>query len=399
MTKHLLSQRILRMEPSATIAMNQKSRDLQAKGVDVINLSVGEPDFFTPDHIKTAAKKAIDENFSFYPPVAGYPDLRKAVVEKFKRENNIDFTIDNICVSVGAKHAIANALLCLINDGDEVIIPAPYWVSYAELVKIAGGNNVIVKGKFENNFKVSAAEIEAAITPKTKVVLLCSPSNPTGASYNKSEMEAIARVIASHENIFVISDEIYEHINFVGQHVSIAQFDFIKDRCIVVNGVSKAYAMTGYRIGYMGAPAWLVKSVIDLQGQFTSGTTTIAQKAAIAALIGDQSCVTTMGEAFRRRRDLVIKLIREIPGIRVNIPEGAFYVFPDVTAFYGKTDGEYKIETSNDLCIYLLEKGHIAAVPGEAFGDGNCVRISYATSDEKLTEAMRRMKEALGRLK
>lgn len=399
MTKQFLSQRILNMEPSATIAMNQRSRDLQAKGVDVINLSVGEPDFYTPDHIKVAAKKAIDENFSFYPPVAGYPDLRKAVVEKFKRDNNLDYTIDNICVSVGAKHAIANVLLCLLNDGDEVIIPAPYWVSYAELVKIAGGKNVIINGKFEHNFKVKASDIEAAISPKTKALLLCSPSNPTGAAYTRDELEAIAKVIAKHDNIFIISDEIYEHINFVGEHCSIAQIDFIKDRSIVVNGVSKAYAMTGYRIGFIGAPAWIVKAVIDLQGQFTSGTTTIAQKAAVTALLGDQQCVKEMGKAFKRRRDLMVELIRQIPGIKVNIPEGAFYVFPDVTSYYGKSDGEKVIRTSNDLCLYLLEKGHIAVVPGEAFGDGNCIRISYATADEKLTEAMRRMKEALAKLK
>lgn len=399
MTKQLLSQRILNMEPSATIAMNQRSRDLQAKGVDVINLSVGEPDFFTPDHIKAAAKKAIDENFSFYPPVAGYPDLRKAVVEKFKRDNNLDYTVDNVCVSVGAKHAIANVLLCLLNDGDEVIIPAPYWVSYAELVKIAGGKNVVINGIFEHNFKVTASDIEAAITPKTKALLLCSPSNPTGAAYSKAELEAIARVIAKHDNIYIISDEIYEHINFVGEHCSIAQIDFIKDRSIVVNGVSKAYAMTGYRIGFIGAPAWIVKAVIDLQGQFTSGTTTIAQKAAVTALLGDQQCVKEMGRAFKRRRDLMVELIRQIPDIKVNVPEGAFYVFPDVTAFYGRTDGEKVIRTSNDLCLYLLEKGHIAVVPGEAFGDGNCIRISYATADEKLTEAMRRMKEALAKLR
>jgi len=394
-----VSNRLAQLAPSATIAMNQKSRDLKAAGKDVINLSVGEPDFFTPDHIKKAAKDAIDNNYSFYPPVAGYPDLRKAVSEKFKRENNLDYSPDQVIISTGAKHSIANVMLSLVDPGDEVIIPAPYWVSYADQVKIAEGKSVIINGTFENNYKVTPQQIEQAITPKTKVLLLCSPSNPTGAVYNKQEMEAIAEVLKKHEQIFIISDEIYEHINFIGEHVSIAHFDYLKDRTIVVNGVSKAYAMTGWRIGYIGAPDWITKACIKLQGQTTTGATTIAQMAAIEALNGNQACVKEMKVAFERRMNLVVDRLKDMPGIKPNSPEGAFYVFPDVSSYFGKSFNGTTINTSTDLCMYLLEQALIATVPGDAFGDPNGIRISYATSDENLEEAMKRMKAALEKLK
>jgi aspartate aminotransferase len=394
-----ISNRVNNLSSSATIAMNQKSRDLQAKGINVINLSVGEPDFFTPDHIKAAAKKAIDDNFSFYPPVAGYPDLKKAIAEKFKRENNLDYTPEQIIVSSGAKHSLSNTMLSMINKGDEVIIPAPYWVSYLEQVKLCEGIPVVVNAGIDKNFKMTPKQLEAAITPSTKALLLCSPSNPTGAVYNKAELRALADILVKHPRIMVISDEIYEHINFIGGHETIAQFADMKDRTVVINGVSKAYAMTGWRIGYMGAPLWLVKACDKLQGQTTTGATTIAQKAATAALTGDQLCVSEMNNAFKRRKDLVVKLVREIPGLKVYDPDGAFYVFPQVNAHYGKSFNGTKIANSTDLCLYLLEFGHIATVPGDAFGDDNCIRISFATSDEKLVEAMKRMKEALAVLR
>ena len=390
-----ISNRVNSLSPSATIAMNQKSRDLTAKGINVINLSVGEPDFFTPDHIKAAAKKAIDDNFSFYPPVAGFPDLKKAISEKFKKENNLDYSPEQVLVSCGAKHSLANALMSMIDKGDEVIIPAPFWVSYLELVKVCEGIPVVISAGFDNNFKITPEQLAAAITPKTKSLLLCSPSNPTGAVYSKKELRALADVLAKHPRIIVISDEIYEHINFIGGHETIAQFADMKDRTVVINGVSKAYAMTGWRIGYMGAPLWLIKACDKLQGQTTTGATTISQKAATAALTGDQSCVGEMNNAFKRRKDLVVKLVREIPHLKVYDPDGAFYVFPQVNAYYGKSINGKKIENSNDLCLYLLEEAHIATVPGEAFGDENCIRISFATSDEKLVEAMKRMKNAL----
>jgi aspartate aminotransferase len=394
-----ISNRVNSLSPSATIAMNQKSRDLTAKGINVINLSVGEPDFFTPDHIKAAAKKAIDDNFSFYPPVAGFPDLKKAISEKFKKENNLDYSPEQVLVSCGAKHSLANALMSMIDKGDEVIIPAPFWVSYLELVKVCEGIPVVISAGFDNNFKITPEQLAAAITPKTKSLLLCSPSNPTGAVYSKKELRALADVLAKHPRIMVISDEIYEHINFIGGHETIAQFADMKDRTVVINGVSKAYAMTGWRIGYMGAPLWLIKACDKLQGQTTTGATTISQKAATAALTGDQSCVGEMNNAFKRRKDLVVKLVREIPHLKVYDPDGAFYVFPQVNAYYGKSFNGKKIENSNDLCLYLLEEAHIATVPGEAFGDENCIRISFATSDEKLVEAMKRMKDALLALK
>jgi aspartate aminotransferase len=379
--------------------MNQKSRDLTAKGINVINLSVGEPDFFTPDHIKAAAKKAIDDNFSFYPPVAGFPDLKKAISEKFKKENNLDYSPDQVLVSCGAKHSLANALMSMIDKGDEVIIPAPFWVSYLELVKVCEGVPVVISAGFDNNFKITPEQLAAAITPKTKSLLLCSPSNPTGAVYTRAELRALADVLAKHPRIMVISDEIYEHINFIGGHETIAQFADMKDRTVVINGVSKAYAMTGWRIGYMGAPLWLIKACDKLQGQTTTGATTISQKAATAALTGDQSCVGEMNNAFKRRKDLVVKLVREIPHLKVYDPDGAFYVFPQVNAYYGKSINGKIIANSNDLCLYLLEEAHIATVPGDAFGDDDCIRISFATSDEKLVEAMKRMKNALIALK
>lgn len=394
-----LSQRLKNMSPSATMAMNQMSREMKAKGIDVINLSVGEPDFFTPDHIKQAAKQAIDDNFSFYPPAAGFPDLREAVVNKFKRENNLDYSPEQIIVSCGAKNSLANAILALIDEGDEVIVPAPYWVTYAELVKLAGGKNIVLPTSIDTDFKVTAEQIEEKITGKTRAILLCSPSNPSGAVYSKEELEAIAKVVEKHEQVFVISDEIYEHINFVGHHVSIAGFSSIKDRCVIVNGVSKAYAMTGWRIGYLAAAEWIVKACIKLQGQLLTGANTIAMKAATAALESDQSCVKEMLEAFTRRRDMVVELVNEIPGVKVNVPDGAFYIFPDVSGLFGKSDGERTINSANDLSLYLLEKGHIATVPGEAFGNNDCIRISYANSDENLKEAMKRMKEATSKLK
>jgi aspartate aminotransferase len=394
-----LSARINSLSPSATIAMNQKGRALKEKGVDIINLSVGEPDFMTPDHIKEAAKKAIDGPWHHYAPVAGYPDLLKAIVDKFKRENNLDYKPSNIIVSTGAKHSLANAMLCLINAGDEVILPAPYWVSYAEQVKLAEGVNVVLDTTVESEFKITAAQLEAAITPKTKALLLCSPSNPTGSVYTKEELAELAAVIAKHPDIYVIADEIYEHINFVGGHESIAQFDEIKDRCVIINGVSKGYAMTGWRIGYMAAPEGIVKACAKLQGQMTSGACSIAMRAALEALTGDQSCVGEMRDAFLRRRDLILGHVNSIKDVKCATPGGAFYVFPDLSAYVGKSINGRKLETDMDLCIYLLEEGHIATVPGSAFGMDGCIRISYANSDENLVVAMQRLKDALAALK
>lgn len=393
-----VSARLASLAPSATMAMNQLSRDLKAKGVDVINLSVGEPDFFTPDHIKAAGKKAIDDNFSFYPPAPGFPELREAIAAKFKRENNLDYKPEQIVVSTGAKNSLANVILSLIDKGDEVIVPSPYWVTYAELVKLAEGKNVIIRGEIQNNFKVTAKQIEDAITPKTKAMLLCSPSNPTGSVYSKEELAAIAKVIEKNPRVFVITDEIYEHINYIGKHESIGQFDAIKDRIVIINGVSKAYAMTGWRIGYMAAPLWLAKACTKLQGQLTTGPTTNAQKAAVTALNGDQTCVKDMLKAFTRRKDLVINLLKEVPGLEVAVPDGAFYVFPKVDSYFGKSFNGKKITNSNELCLYLLEEGHIATVSGEAFGEPTCFRISFATSDEKLVEAINRLKVALAKL-
>lgn len=394
-----LSKRINSLSESQTIAMNQKSKDLQAQGVDVINLTVGEPDFFTPPHVKEAAKRAVDENYSFYSAVNGYPDLLKAISAKFKNENNLDYKPEQIIVSNGAKHSLANAILCLIDEGDEVIIPAPYWVSYAELVKLAQGTNVIIPTTLENNYKITPSQLEKAITSKTKALMLCSPSNPTGSLYNKEEMKALVDVLMKYPRVFVISDEIYEHINFVGTHVSVAEFSEIKERCIIINGVSKAYAMTGYRIGYMAAPIWLTKACSKLQGQMTTNASTIAQRAALTALTTEKTYTYEMNNAFKRRRDLVLGLMMEIPGFKCNVPEGAFYVFPDISYYYGKSDGSITIKTDTDFCIYLLDKAFVATVPGDAFGEPKCIRISYANSDEKLTKAFKQIKEVLAKLK
>lgn len=394
-----VSDRLASLSPSETLAMSQKSNELKAQGIDVINLSVGEPDFYTPDHIKEAAKKAIDDNFSFYSPVPGYMDLRKAIVTKLKNENGLDYTTDQIIVSNGAKQSVTNTLLCIIGPGDEVIVPAPYWVSYVEMVKLAEGTNVIISAGIDQDFKITPAQLEAAITPKTKALILCSPSNPTGSVYSQEELKGLAEVIAKYPNIIVIADEIYEHINYVGAHQSIAQFPEIKDRVVIVNGVSKAYAMTGWRIGFVAAPLWIAKACNKLQGQYTSGASSIAQKASVAAFAGDQSCVKEMREAFLRRRDLVIKLCSEIPGMKLNTPEGAFYLFPEVSSYYGKSAGDRKINDAGDLAMYLLEVGHVATVGGTAFGAPECLRFSYATSDENLVEAIKRIKEALAALK
>ncbi|MDD5571267.1 MAG: pyridoxal phosphate-dependent aminotransferase [Bacteroidales bacterium] len=397
MTK--LSDRMYVLAESETLAMSKKSAELKAQGLDIINLSIGEPDFNTPDVIKTGAKKAIDDNFTHYTPVAGYKDLREAIAKKLKRENNLDYAFDQIVVSTGAKHSIANTMLCLVNPGEEVIVPSPYWVSYREIVKLAEGKSVFIKTSLENDFKITAKQLEAAITPKTKLMIFSSPSNPTGFIYTKEELKAIAEVVAKHENLYIISDEIYEHINYVGKHESIAQFDFIKDRVILVNGVSKGYAMTGWRIGYVAAPKWVAQGIEKLQGQFTSGTCSIAQRAALTALTGDQSAVGEMREKFRKRRDLVVNLIKEIPTIKTNTPQGAFYVFADFSHYFGKSDGTTKIKDANDLTFWLLEKAQVAMVSGDAFGDPNCIRLSYATSDELLVKAIQRIKEALGKLK
>lgn len=394
-----LSDRLQRLAPSATLAMSQKSSEMKAQGIDVINLSVGEPDFNTPDHIKAAAKKAIDDNYSRYSPVPGYPDLRKAISAKLKNENGLDYGVNEILVSNGAKQSVCNTVMALVNDGDEVIIPAPYWVSYPQMAKLAGGVPVIVNAGFEQNFKITPEQLEAAITPKTRLLILCSPSNPTGSVYSKAELEGLARVIKSHEDMFVLADEIYEHIIYTGRHESIAQFEGMKERTILVNGVSKAYAMTGWRIGFIAAPEWIVKGCNKLQGQYTSGPCSVSQKAAEAAYASGQECVEQMRQAFQRRRDLIVKLAGEIPGLEVNVPEGAFYVFPKCSRFFGKSDGQATISSSTDFAMYLLEKAHVATVGGDAFGDPDCFRMSYATSEDNIIEAMKRIKEALARLK
>lgn len=394
-----LSNRLNRLAPSQTLAMSQKSGEMKAQGIDVINMSVGEPDFNTPDHIKEAAKKAVDENFSRYSPVPGYMDLRKAIVAKLKNENNLDYTTSEILVSSGAKQSVCNTVMALVNDGEEVIILAPYWVSYPQMVKLAGGTPVIVNAGFEQNFKMTPEQLEAAITPKTRMLILCSPSNPTGSVYTKDELEALAEVIKRHDDLFVLADEIYEHINYVGKHESIAQFPGMKERTIIVNGVSKAYAMTGWRIGFIAAPEWIVKGCNKLQGQYTSGPCSVSQKAAEAAYTTSQECVETMRKAFERRRDLIVKLAKEIPGLEVNCPQGAFYLFPKCSGFYGKSYEGKTINNSTDLAMFLLEEGHVATVGGDAFGDPECFRMSYATSDDNIREAMRRIKETLAKLK
>lgn len=393
-----LSDRLNRLSPSATLAMSQKSGEMKAQGIDVINLSVGEPDFNTPDHIKDAAKKAVDENYSRYSPVPGYVDLRKAIVDKLQKENNLEYSVNEVLVSNGAKQCVCNAVMALVNNGDEVIVPAPYWVSYPQMVKLAGGTPVYVNAGFDQNFKMTPQQLEAAITPKTKMLILCSPSNPTGSVYSRAELQGLADVIRKHDDLYVLADEIYEHINYVGKHESIAQFEGMKERCIIVNGVSKAYAMTGWRIGYMVAPEWIIKGCNKLQGQYTSGPCSVSQKAAEAAYTLDQGCVEDMRLAFERRRNLVVKLAKEIEGLEVNVPEGAFYLFPKCSSFFGKHTDGYVINNATDLAMYLLEVGHVATVSGDAFGDPECIRFSYATSDDNLREAMKRIKETLAKL-
>ncbi len=395
----ILSDRLNRLAPSATLAMSQKSSELKAQGVDVINMSVGEPDFNTPDHIKEAAKKAIDDNWSRYSPVPGYPELKNAIVAKLKNENGLDYKASQILCSNGAKQSVCNAIMALVNAGDEVIIPAPYWVSYPQMVLLAEGTPVYVEAKIEANFKITPEQLEAAITPKTRALILCSPSNPTGSVYSKKELEALKNVLLKHERVIVIADEIYEHINYVGKHASMAEFDDIKDRVVIINGVSKAYAMTGWRIGFIAAPDWIVKGCNKLQGQYTSGPCSVSQKAAEVAFAGDQTCVETMRKAFERRKNLIVKLAKEIPGLEVNDPEGAFYLFPKCSSYFGKADGDRKINNSTDFAMYLLEVGHVATVGGDAFGSPECFRLSYATSDENIIEAFKRIKETLARLK
>jgi aspartate aminotransferase len=378
--------------------MSQKSGEMKAAGIDVINLSVGEPDFNTPDHIKTSAKKAIDDNWSRYSPVPGYADLREAVVAKLKNENGLDYKASEILVSNGAKQAVCNAIMALVDDGDEVIVPAPYWVSYPQMVLLAGGTPANIPARYEQNFKITPEQLEAAITPKTRMLILCSPSNPTGSVYNKEELKALAEVILKHEDLYVLADEIYEHINYVGKHESIAQFPGMKERSIIINGVSKAYAMTGWRIGYMAAPEWIVKGCNKLQGQYTSGPCSVSQKAALEAYTASQACVEEMRQAFERRRDLIVGLVKEIPGLEINVPDGAFYVFPKCKSYLGKTDGQRIIKDTNDFAMYLLEVGHVATVGGDAFGDPECFRMSYATSDDNIREAIKRIKECCAKL-
>ncbi len=393
-----VSDRLASLSPSETLVMSQKSNELKAQGIDVINLSVGEPDFFTPDHIKAAAKKAIDDNFSFYSPVPGYPALRNAIVAKLKKENDLDYKAEQIVCSNGAKQSVCNVILSIIGAGDEVIVPAPYWVSYVEMVKLAEGTNVVITAGIEQDFKITPAQLEAAITPKTKALILCSPSNPTGSVYSKEELKGLADVLAKYPDVIVISDEIYEHINYVGKHESIAQFENIRDRVVIINGVSKGYAMTGWRIGWSAAPQWIASACNKLQGQYTSGPNSVAQKASEAAYTGDQTCVEDMRKAFERRKNLMVEMAREIPGFKVNNPQGAFYLFPECSAYFGKSYNGKKIGNSADLAMYLLEEGHVACVGGVAFGAPDCIRFSYAASDESLVKAMQRVKAALEKL-
>ncbi|MFZ4521303.1 MAG: pyridoxal phosphate-dependent aminotransferase [Bacteroidales bacterium] len=397
-----LANRIQYLAESETLAMSRKSRELRAEGHDVINLSLGEPDFNTPDYIKKAAKEGIDQNYTFYSPVAGYEDLRKAICIKLKRDNNLDYDCNQIVVSTGAKQSIANVMLSLVNPGDEVLVPAPYWVSYKEIIKVAEGKSIFIPASIEHNFKITPQQLEAAITPKTKLLIYSSPCNPTGSVYTREELRAIAEVMAKYPAITIVADEIYEHINFVGKHESICQFDFIKNQVVLINGVSKGYAMTGWRIGFIAAPIAIAKACDKLQGQFTSGASSIAQRAALTAFITEPSStpdMKIMQAAFRERRDLMLKLLAEIPGMKLNHPDGAFYIFPDISWYFGKSDGTTMISNANDFCMYLLNNVFVALVPGDAFGDPNCIRFSYATSTDKLTEAARRIKAALEKLK
>jgi aspartate aminotransferase len=394
-----LSNRINNLSESATIKMAKMGRELAAKGVDVISLSFGEPDFHTPGHIKEAAKKAMDENYTYYTPVSGYPELRKAVAAKLKNENGLDYDFSQIVVSTGAKQAIANAVLCLVNPGEEVIIPTPYWVSYSEVVKLAEGKSVFIDTTVEQNFKITPEQLEAAITPKSKLFMFSSPSNPTGSVYSKSELEGLAKVFEKHPQIYIMSDEIYEHINYGEKHESIAQFDSIKDRVVIINGFSKSYAMTGWRIGYSASSKETAAAFDKLQGQITSGTCSVTQRAGITAYEGGLESVLQMREQFKKRRDLVYSLLKEIEGIKVNLPDGAFYFFPNVTSFFGKSYNGKTINDADELSIFLLEEAHVATVGGDSFGDPKSIRISYAAAEEKLVEAIKRIKEALGKLK
>ena len=394
-----LSDRLNRLAPSATLAMSQRSNEMMAQGINVINMSVGEPDFMTPDHVKEAGKRAIDDNFSKYSPVPGYLSLRTAIANKLKRENNLNYSASEVIVGTGGKQGVCNTILALVNPGDEVIIPAPYWVSYPQMVKLAGGEPVIVSAGIEQDFKVTADQLKAAITSKTKLIILCSPSNPTGSVYTKEELEALAKIVLEHNDLFVLSDEIYEHINYIGCHASIAACEGMKERTIICNGVSKAYAMTGWRLGWVAAPEWIIKGLNKLQGQYTSGTSSVSQMAALAAYEGDQGCVEDFRKAFQRRRDLIVSLAKEVPGLEVNVPEGAFYLFPKCSSYFGKTDGKHVINNSTDFALYLLEEGHVATVAGDAFGSPDYFRMSYATSDDNIIEALSRIKEVLLKLK
>lgn len=394
-----LSARLNRLEPSATLAMSQKSAELKAQGVDVINLSVGEPDFNTPESIKDAAHKAIDDNYTHYSPVPGYPVLRQAIVDKLKRENNLDYSVSEILCSNGAKQSVCNVILSLVDEGDEVIVPAPYWVSYTQMVLLADGKPVIVKAGIEQNFKITPAQLEAAITPRTRALILCSPSNPTGAIYSYEELEGLSTVLKKHPDVIVISDEIYEHINYVGRHASIAQVPGMKEQTVIINGVSKAYAMTGWRIGFIAAPEWVVKACNKLQGQYTSGPCSVSQIAAANAFSGNQQCVEDMRLAFLRRKNLIVDLCKKTPGFELNDPDGAFYVFPKVSSLYGKQYNGQVIHNSLDLAMFFLNVGHVATVGGDAFGDPNCLRMSYATSDDNIREALKRINNAIALLK
>ena len=397
---NFLSDRIKRLSPSATLAMSQRSSELKAQGVDIINMSVGEPDFNTPEHIKDAAKKAIDENYTRYSPVPGYPELKKAIVNKLKNENNLEYTPEQIIVSNGAKQSVTNTIMALISQGDQVIIPAPYWVSYPQMVLMADGTPVFTEAKIEQNFKITPEQLEKTITPKTKMLILCSPSNPTGAVYTQAEMEALAQVLRKYPDIYIICDEIYEHLNYTNTpHASLALCAGMKDRCIIVNGVSKAYAMTGWRIGFIAAPFEIAKACNKLQGQYTSGPCSVSQMAAAAAYNMPQDCVEQMRKAFERRKNLIVSLAKEIPGFEVNDPQGAFYLFPKCSYYFGKTDGKRTINNSTDFAMYLLEEGHVATVGGDAFGSPECFRMSYATSDENIKEALKRIKDAVAKLK
>jgi aspartate aminotransferase len=393
-----LSERLLAMQESATIAMSRKSRELKAEGKDIISLSLGEPDFFTPQFIKDAAVDAMENNFTMYTPVPGYDDLRESISMKFKRDNGLDYAKDQIVVSTGAKQSIANVVLSIVGPGDEVIVPAPYWVSYVEIVKVAEGTPVVINAGIENDFKINGKQLEAAITPKTKMLIFSTPCNPTGSVYTKEELKDLADVLKKYPHIVVIADEIYEHINFIGKHESLAQFPEVYNQVVTINGVSKAWAMTGWRLGYIGAPKVIADACNKVQGQFTSGTCSITQKAAIAAMKADPSVLNEMIAAFNNRRKLVLSALNEMPGVNANVPVGAFYVFPEISSFFGKSYNGFTIHNADDICLYLLAEALVALVTGDAFGDPNCIRISYAASEETLTEAMKRIKVALAKL-